>query len=230
MENILLKYYLGKDQSEEMAKASVSKKPVVTISREFGCPSKMIAQLLTETINKKMGEGAHKKWKFVNKEVLESAAMELELNPADVKYLINLGEKSLMEDFLVSFSSNYVSNLKVKHTLTNVVTKIANAGNVIIVGRGGAAILRGRRDSLHVRLQAPVAYRVRCIRDSRGISEEEAKRMTENIDKKRAALYELILGKKLDQYIFDAVFNCSTLSKEDIVKGTMGLMESMEML
>jgi cytidylate kinase len=190
----------------------------------------MIAQLLTETINKKTGGEIHNKWKFVNKEVLESAARELELNPADVKYLINLGEKGLMEDFLVSFSSAYVSNLKVKHTLVNVVSKIANTGRIIIVGRGSAAILQGRRHSLHIRLQAPLAYRIRCISESLNISPEEAKKMTENIDKKRVALYELILGKKLDPHIFDAAFNCSMLSKEDIVHGILALMESKEML
>jgi len=228
MENLLLKY-LGRVLTEEPQAAIVSK-PIVTISREFGCPSKLIAQLLTDAINKKTTESPGKKWRFINKEVLESAARELQLNPADVKYLLNVGEKGLLEDFLVSFSANYVSSLKVKNTLIRVVNTIALSGNVVLVGRGSAAILQGRPYSLHVRLQAPVDWRIGCLCESGKVNAGEARRMLETTDNKRNALYELILGKKFDQYIFDVVFNCSTSSMRQIVQGILGMMEARHML
>ncbi|MCX6242635.1 MAG: cytidylate kinase-like family protein [Bacteroidetes bacterium] len=228
MENLLLKY-MGKGLTEESPMVSLSK-PIVTISREFGCPSKLIAQMLTDALNKRQGENSRIKWKFINKEVLESAAKELQLNPADVKYLFNAGEKGLLEDFVVSFSPSYVSNLKVKHTLIKVVNTIAQAGHVVLVGRGSAAILQGKPGSLHVRLQAPVDWRVGFVSGSRNVNAEEAKRMIDATDKKRSALFELILGKKPDAYIFDVVFNCSTLSKQQIVQGVLGMMETREMI
>ena len=229
MENLLLKY-MGEGLSREYVPDPMKINPIVTISREFGCPSKLIAQMLTDVINKKLGEASPARWKFINKEVLESAAKELQLNPADVKYLINAGEKGLLEDFLVSFSTSYVSNLKVKHTLIKVVTTIAQAGHVVLVGRGGAAILQGRRGTLHVRLQAPLNWRLEAIVSSTNINAEEAKKIIETTDKKRAALYELILGKKLDPYMFDAEYNCSTLSIKQIVQVILAIMEAREML
>ncbi|MEI6886048.1 MAG: cytidylate kinase-like family protein [Bacteroidota bacterium] len=229
MENLLLKY-MGQGLNKEAVKEAVGLRPVVTISREFGCPSKLIAQMLTETINHRIVEIHEKKWKFINKEVLESAAVELQLNPSDVKYLLGLGEKGLLEDFLVSFSSNYVSNIKVKHTLRKVMNTIADAGHVILVGRGSAAILHHRPNSLHIRLMAPVEWRVHSVCEMRNINADEARRLLENTDKKRAALFELILGHKMDPYIFDVAFNCSTLTRKEIVHSITGLMEAREML
>jgi len=229
MDNLLLKY-MGEGLTREYVRDPMKINPIVTISREFGCPSKLIAQMLTDTINKKPGEASHPKWKFINKEVLESAAKELQLSPADVKYLLNAGEKGLIEDFLVSFSPAYISNLKVKHTLIKVVTTIAQAGHVVLVGRGGAAILQGRPGTLHVRLQAPLKWRLEAIISSMNVNAEEANKIIETTDKKRAALYELIMGKKLDPCLFDVEYNCSTLSKQQIVQGILAIMEAREML
>lgn len=222
--------YMGQALADDRPGTEVAVKPIVTISREYGCPSKLIAQMLTDALNHRVAEAGGKKWKFINKEVLESAAKELQLNPADVKYLLSVGEKSLLEDFLVSFSSMYVSNLKVKHTLEKVVKTIAQAGNVVLVGRGSAAILRARPASLHVRLQAPLEWRVRSVSDTCKVGESEALHIIEITDKKRNALYELLMGKKFDCHIFDAVFNCSTLTKQEIVHGITGTMEARGML
>jgi len=228
MENLLLKY-MGKGLTME-PQANVDIKPIVTLSREFGCPSKLIAQMLTDALNKRSSDIARKKWRFINKEVLESAAKELQLNPADVKYLLSVGEKGLLEDFLVSFSSVYVSNIKVKHTLIKVVNAIALTGNVVLVGRGGAAILQGRPFSLHVRLQAPVDWRIQSVCELKSVNAQEAIKLIESTDKKRSALYELIMGKKFNYLIFDASFNCSTVSPQQIVQGILGMMEARHML
>ena len=228
MENLLLKY-MGKGLSDE-SPAAAGIRPLVTISREFGCPSKLIAQILVDALNKK-GETTHAgKWKFINKEVLESAAKELQLNPAEVRYLLSAGEKGLLEDMLVSFSSAYASNIKIKRTLIKVVNTIAQSGYVILVGRGSAAILRGRPGTLHVRLQAPVEWRIPVICKLRNVNESEAAKMMGNIDQKRQALYEMVLGRKFDPNIFDVTFNCSTISKQQIVQGILGMMEAREMI
>ena len=228
MENLLLKY-MGKGLSEEILPAA-GIKPLLTISREFGCPSKIIAQMIVDALNKK-GEITHaRKWKFINKEVLESAAKELQLNPFDVKYLLSAGGKSLLEDVLVSFSSRYASNIKIKRTLIHVVNTIAHSGYVVLVGRGSAAILHGHAGTLHIRLQAPADWRIQEICKLKNVTEPEAVRMMSETDRKRKALYEMILGRKFDPDLFDLILNCSTLSKQHIVGTIISLMESREMI
>jgi cytidylate kinase len=222
MENLLLKY-MGKGLADETP-GSDETKPLVTISREFGCPSKLIAQMLVDEINKNSEASHARKWKFINKEVLESAAKELQVSSSEVKYLINAGTRGLLEDVLVSFSSVYASNIKVKRTLVKVVSTIANAGYVVLVGRGSAAILRGRSHSLHIRLMAPEDWRIPEICKMRDISTEAAVKLMNNTDQKRAGLYETILGRKMDPYVFDVVFNCATTPKHRIVSDILAMM------
>ncbi len=49
----LAKYARDCLQKREQNKTSFSPGPVVTISRDFGCPAKKIARELSDTINKK---------------------------------------------------------------------------------------------------------------------------------------------------------------------------------
>jgi cytidylate kinase len=47
-------------------------------------------------------------------------------------------------------------------------------GNVVIVGRGGMAALKDKTDVLHVRIQAPLAVRVKRIQAQEGLTAEDA--------------------------------------------------------
>ncbi|MDA3780112.1 MAG: hypothetical protein PF487_07855 [Bacteroidales bacterium] len=79
MENILLKYLEDrhKNNIEEINFAGLG--PVVTISREFGCPAKMIAKKISEKLNEIHAGKEKQNWKIVTKEILDNAAKELGL-------------------------------------------------------------------------------------------------------------------------------------------------------
>jgi len=224
MENIM-KLYFEKRYLEQESMKPCGPGPIVTISREFGCPSKAIAQLLTETLNKRSVQPADSKWKYISKEVVEEAARKLDIKTIEMNYLISSGEKGLVEDLLTSFSPNYVSSRKIKKILNDVIQTLALQGHLVIVGRGSVAILQGCPHVLHVRLQAPLEWRVREIITSRGLNEAEALKITNETDQKRTALIELLLGRKFDQNLFDVIFNCNTFSKEEIVNSILRIME-----
>jgi cytidylate kinase len=229
MENIL-KLYFEKKHLDQQSVKSPGPGPIITFSREYGCPSKPIAQLLTDTLNKRNVKTSSPKWKFISKEVVEEAARKLDIKTVEMNYLISSGEKGFVEDLLTSFSPHYVSSRKIKNILNDVIRTISLQGHLVIVGRGSVAILQGHPKVLHVRLQAPLDWRVKEICAARGITETEALRLTNETDKKRNALIELFLGSKFDQNIFDVVFNCKTFSKEEIVQSTLGIMETKKMI
>ena len=109
MDNLLFQYMQNRFlERQEIERCGPY--PFVTISREFGCPSKVIAQMLTETLNKKQARAKTPKWIAVNKEIVEESARKLELEPAKLKHIFNAEEKGIMDDVLASFSSNYKSN------------------------------------------------------------------------------------------------------------------------
>lgn len=56
-------------------------------------------------------------------------------------------------------------------------------GNVIIIGRGGQAILRGRKDVLHVRIVAPIQQRVARLVDEQFTSYDSAAQMIKAHDR-----------------------------------------------
>jgi len=224
MENIM-KLYFEKRYLEQESLQPCGPGPVVTISREFGCPSKPIAQMLTDTLNKNSIKAANPKWKYISKEVVEEAARKLDIKTIEMNYLISSGDKGLVEDLLTSFSPNYVSSRKIKKILDDVIRTLALQGHLVIVGRGSVAILQGCPHALHIRLQAPLEWRVREIITSRGLKEAEALKITNETDQKRTAMIELLLGRKFDQNLFDVVFNCNTFSKEEIVQSILRIME-----
>jgi cytidylate kinase len=229
MENIL-KIYFEKQYLEQESLKPTGPVPVVTISREFGCPSKPIGQMLTDALNKRMTKSSAPRWRFISKEVVEESARKLDITSVEMNYLISSGEKGLVEDLLTSFSPLYASNRKIRKILNDVIRTLASQGNMVFVGRGSVAILQGCPNTLHIRLQAPLEWRLKGICESRGLTNAEALKLITETDKKRTALLELLLGRKFDQNLFDIVFNCHSFSKEDIVQSIIKIMEIRKMI
>jgi cytidylate kinase len=229
MENILREYLERSFHDEEDLKPC-GPGPIVTISREFGCPSKPIGQLLTDTINHQHTGPHHLRWRFISKEVVEAAARELELNPTEVNYMISAGSKGILSDVMASFTTSYVSNHRMRKTIRKVIGELALKGRMVIVGRGGVAVLNDCKNVIHVRLQAPLEWRIPEICKLKDISREAAIKMAEETDQKRKSLIELVSGDKYTPYLFDLNYNCQRLSMQEIVDSIIGLMVSKKML
>lgn len=56
-------------------------------------------------------------------------------------------------------------------------------GSVLIIGRGGQAILEGKADVLHVRVVAPMEDRVRRLQEQQGLSAPQARRLAMDRDR-----------------------------------------------
>lgn len=229
MEN-LLREYLEKAFTERTLPHNDPNGPVVTISREFGCPSKLVAQKLTESLNKVPGSGIPYPWQYINKEIVETMATELDLKTVEVNYLLSSGKKGVLEDIMASFSPLYISDHRIRKTITKVVREIAFRGHVVIVGRGSVAVLHHRPNTLHIRLQAPLEWRIPEICKLRDVGESEAVKLAREMDKKRTMLIELLYGEAYDSYLFDISLNCQTLSQAEIVQTIMGSMRSRQMI
>ena len=67
-----------------------------------------------------------------------------------------------------------------------VVRAATERGKVVIVGRGGQAILSSWPDVLHVRLIAPLVFRCRRIAEREGINPEAARSLIQRTDRDRA--------------------------------------------
>lgn len=198
--------------------------PVITISREFGCPSKTIARKLVSTINRITGKD---EWDWVSKEILERSAEELDVKPEEIKYVFEYEVKGIFDEILSAQSKKYHrSDKKIRKSIANVIKGIANDGNVVIVGRGGVAITKDCPDAFHIKLQAPLEWRVKGVISRReNMSYEDGVKYTLDYDKKRKRFLDYYWGGESDNSIFDAIFNCSTMSVEEIVESIIQILK-----
>jgi len=231
MGNILLKYLeeRHKNNREEIDFLEVG--PVVTISREFGCPAKMIAKKISESLDELHAGKEKQEWKIVTKEILENAAKELGLEPENIEYVFKNEKRGAIDDILNALSNKYYkSDRKIKKTLKEVILSIGEDGNAIIVGRCGASITREIPKSLHVRLIAPLLWRVPGIKERHKISYYEAEKLAVDNDKRRKKLRDNFAGKKIDDYDYDLILNTKTLSIDEIVSLVIKTMKMKELI
>lgn len=206
--------------------------PVITLSREYGCPAKKVAekvsQLLTERSNKK---GIKTSWQWYSKEILEESAKQLQLEPEQIEYVFGYIKKTTWDDILGSLSHKYYkSDRKIRTTIAKVIRDIAIQGHSVIVGRGGIAITRDMEYSLHVSLEAPIEWRATRLSTIYNLSLEDAKKEAIAIDKKRKEFRDFFEGKDNDYTRPDVVYNSMTLSEDEIAISIANLAETKGLL
>ena len=76
----------------------------------------------------------------------------------------------------------------------HVIKEAAREGDVIIVGRGGAYILRDLEGALHVYLRAAEAIRVKAVMARLKLSEDEARRRMKRTDENWNAYIKQVYG------------------------------------
>ena len=218
MTNILLKY-LEDRYKHQIPKGEVeSPGPVITISRDFGCPANLCATDVAELLTK-MDEGENEPWRVISKEILEQASKELGLTPEKIEFVFKFEKRSAVDEILEALSAKYYkSERKIKNTIREVIRSIGEQGRVIIVGRAGSAILQDIPNSLHVKLIAPLDFRVDGVSKRHEISHNEARKLTEGMDKKRSQLRSEFAGKRIHSVDYDLIFNCEKFKTGNIVE------------
>jgi cytidylate kinase len=194
--------------------------PVITISRETGCAASVISKKLYDKIQTtyypdKLKPGP---WQILDKEVLHIAAHTLEVNPFELNYAFKGIEKTAIHEVLDSLSSRYYhSDRKVKRTIVNVIRDIAERGHVIFIGRGTVAVTRDMENSLHVRLVAPLDWRISQFANRYNMTPAKAAAFIKESDVRRTKLIECFGGKN-DNTLFDVIYNTATLSQNEIAE------------
>ncbi|MCK4750302.1 MAG: cytidylate kinase-like family protein [Bacteroidales bacterium] len=226
-----LSKYLADWYKEEPAK-NIFPGPVVTISRELGCPAKIIAAGLTDHLNTlKKGKSKEHPWRWISKEILQESARELEVDSSQIQHVFEYKSRGVLEDLLLAQSKDYYkSDLKIRTTIAKVIRKFANEGNAVIVGRGGVAITRDIPKSLHIFLEAPLEWRAIRVAEKHNFSIEQARSYAQSVDKKRSHFRDYFQGKGTDYTRFDIKLNCMTLETDEIIHIVVGALKTRSML
>ncbi len=189
--------------------------PVITISRLTGCDGREVAAALVALLNLRHNTN---KWRWIDKDIIYHAAHELKTDTNRVETYYQGMTMNDMSEMIMAFSGSFVSDSSVKKAIREVVLSIAREGHAVIIGRGGVAITRDMTNALHIRLVAPLYWRVENVMKKKGMIIEKAEEYVIETDEKRNKMIVSFLDKKPQtiDYLFDSTLNRSSFSIDQL--------------
>jgi len=195
-------------------------RPTITLSRAFGCEGFPLA----ERLQKKFEAVTDEPWNIYDKALLERVAFEEDLNP---KLLAELGTTSRVLEALGLHPFYPVTMDQAFAKISRLLVQIAQGGNAIIVGQGGAILCKKMLNAYHFRLEGSREFRVKSYAQRYGISRDEAGDTVDRNSKKREKFLHDNLGAKgSDPSHFHAIFNNERASVETYAEAILAYVRS----
>lgn len=220
----LFDYFDERYRQSVLSKPQIDDGPVITISRQTGCDARLVAELIVENLNQNSGTT---KWKWVDKDIIYKIAAELNTEAQRVESFYKGAELPDLSEMIMAFSGSFVTDSRVKKAIKDVVLAMCKEGHIVLVGRGGVSIARGIKDALHVRLTAPLYWRVANIMEKMNLSIDAAEEYVLDRDEKRNNLIQSFLDKKsvnID-FLFDATINREHFTVSDTAELIVSMYE-----
>lgn len=163
-------------------------KRIITISREFGSGGRFIG----EEVAKKLGIA------YYDKEMIGQIAEQAGLSAEYVRENAELSPKKGW--FAYAFSGRDITGKSVEDMVyeaqRKVIMEIAEKENCVIIGRNADFILKDRKDVLNVFIHGSIPEKVRRICSLYNVTEVDAIKMINDIDKRRRTNYNFYTEQK----------------------------------
>jgi cytidylate kinase len=212
--------------------------PVITVGRQYGAGGHTVAEMLAKELHSEI----------LDSRIIDEAAHRLQLPKEEVeaedeqpgsllaRLLLALGSAStepLIPPEATAWTPpnaapTFDTRKAVLAITQHVIEEAARAGNVVIVGRGGAYILRDFPGALHVFLRASQAVRVKTIMARFSIaSEDEARRRLKQTDENWTSYIRQVYGhdRNLAEH-YDLVLDTGRLGYDATVDAILAVLKS----
>jgi cytidylate kinase len=172
----------------------------ITVSRQFGSEGDIVAKRVAELLN----------YDYVDKELIFEVARRANVPPEEVekfderiespvirflRRLITPGVYPIFASEMPEWTIMYEAPIE-KMSLQDqkeylkfirtTIEQLWRRGNVVIVGRGGQVILRGKKDVFHVRIIASLEHRLEVLMKQTGLDKPSATKLIHKNDKRQA--------------------------------------------
>jgi hypothetical protein len=171
------------------ARARGGPAPFVTISRQAGTGGRSLAGALVERLNR--GRGGAPAWTAWDDELVTRVAQEHHL-PVRLVEALEDGRHDWFRELLESVAAPGgpgADEFRVYRRVAATARALAEAGCVVVVGRGGVHLTRDLVGGVHVRLVAPWEYRVERLAQQYCIPEDVAVERLRVLDRNREAFH-----------------------------------------
>ncbi len=163
---------------------------IITIGRQYGSGGKEIGEKVAQRLG----------YAFYDKEILTMAAEESGFSAAAMQHYDEKPSGSLIYSLYMTGAAtadNLPLNQQLAFAQFNVIRKVAQGDNCVIVGRCADYILREKKNLITVFLHAPMEHRVKRVMEEKAITDPAlAEKTIKKADKSRAEYYNFFTHKK----------------------------------
>jgi len=210
------RHYNDSDEARHQ-KRKLNPGPIITISRETGIGANFICEKLTEYFNSRAIKG-YDDWTYFDRELMEKIMDDHHLPEHFKKYLSEEKPQSF-DSWFSEILGVSPSKLLLLHKTKQTVLNLAGFGNVILVGRGGNIIAASLPKAFHIRLVAPLDFRIENAMMLYGLEKKKAIDFIREEDEARKNYIWKYFHKNVeDPLLYHAVINTSFLRVEEIAE------------
>lgn len=199
---------------------NTSEKFVITINRELGSGGRTIGRKLAEHLNVKYYDKALAKElteKFdlsVEKlEKVKSSKFNWWNELKESYYILCTGVEAVDDNLTIPTTYNI---FKVE---SQFLERLAEEESCVIAGRSGFFIFRHHPNSLKIFIQSTAEKRIRRVMEKQGLSESEAIKVIDKVDKGREKYTQEFSGtSRYDARNYDLVLNIADMTEDDAVE------------
>jgi len=191
--------------------------PCITISRETGIGAEKICELLIDFLLCRSNQ-FYKNWAYFDKNLIEKIISDHDL-PSHFREFLETERASAIDSLFGEILKVHPSNLKLLHKTSQTILQLARFGNVIIIGRGGNIITSELKNSFHVRLIAPLKFRIANAQHLYKMDRRTASHFIEREDKTRKLFIKKYFHRDIeDPMNYHLILNTYLMSFEEIAE------------
>ena len=191
---------------------------VITIARQYGSGGRTIGEMLAKKLN------VH----YYDKELMKLASDDSGINEAlfvnaDEKVkntsLFHIARKEYHGELIPPESDDFTSTDNLFNYQAKIIRDLAKEESCVIIGRCADYVLRDDPDVIKLYFCAPKKDCVARVMNQNGLSEKEAERRIEKIDKYRAEYYRYYTGRDWnDARNYNFCLDTTSMSYEKLVE------------
>lgn len=188
-------------------------KRVITIGRQFGSNGRIIGNALADRL------GIH----CYDKELIKLASEQIDIPYEQLERVDEKRERpwSYQTDLDYGLDRRYRYehiDEKLFKTQSDVILKLAEREDCIIVGRCADFVLRGKESCRHIFLYAPYDVRIQTVKERYSLDKKKAEQLIRRVDKDRDYYYYYYTDQqRTDMECYDACFDTSTYERESLL-------------
>ena len=191
---------------------------VITISKEFGTESEKLASQAAQ----KLG------YEYIGEHLIAEIAKELHVSESEAEMFRKTSQSRILR-FIDRYTCSLVQKVVDREhgclddknyyeTTKKLVQNVYDAGNAIILGWGGQCILRGKPNTLHVRLIKDEETKIKEVMQNRNLEHKAAKAFIEREEGDLKAYIEHYFNEDWNAaHLYDLIIDMGKTSVENAV-------------